>query len=177
MANREGDGLKILQWHRKKAGTFEHVHGVVGNEFAGGVIPSKRFGAKAAWFRANTILYNLLSALRKLALPKEFAKAKPKRLRFKPFNTVGRVVHHARESLLRLTEDAVQIVFTIEPAFEFTASNWQPESKHLESIPTPTREVRPKSPLSLIHGRRSLKKLVIHLVKSDDTGKNFIFPR
>lgn len=111
VTNRPGDGLEILQWHREKAGTIEHVHDVVGNGLAGGVIPSKRFGAKAAWFRANTILYNLLSAMRKLALPKEFAKAKPKRLRFKLFNTVGRVVRHAREFLLRLTEDAIQAVY------------------------------------------------------------------
>ena len=111
VTNREGNGLEIIQWHRKKAGTIEHVHDVIGNELAGGVIPSNRFGAKAAWFRANTILYNLLSAMRRLALPEEFAKAKPKRLRFKLFNTVGRVVRHAREFVLRLTEDAIQAVY------------------------------------------------------------------
>lgn len=88
----------------KKAGMIEHVHDVVGNDLAGGVISSKRFGAKAAWFRANAILYNLLSTLRRLALPEEFAKARPKRLRFMIFNTVGRVVSYARELLLRLTK-------------------------------------------------------------------------
>ena len=111
VTNRIGDGLEIIQWHRKKAGTIEHVHDVVGNDLAGGVIPSKRFGAKAAWFRANTILYNLLSALRRLALPEEFAKARPKRLRFMLFNTVGRVVSHARELLLRLTKEANQMIY------------------------------------------------------------------
>jgi len=111
VTNRLGDGLEIIQWHRLKAGTIEHVHHVVVNELAGGVISSKWFGAKAAWFRANTILYNVLSALRRLTLPEEFANARPKRLRFVLFNVVGRVVSHARELLLRMAREFCRRLF------------------------------------------------------------------
>jgi hypothetical protein len=36
---------RLIQWHREKAGTIEAVHDVLKNELAGGVMPSKYFGA------------------------------------------------------------------------------------------------------------------------------------
>jgi hypothetical protein len=111
VTNRNGDALELIKWHRLKAGTIEHVHHVTVNELAGSVIPSKKFGAKAAWFRANTILYNLLSALKGLTLPEEYKTARPKRLRFILFNTVGRVVRRAREMLLRFAHELTQGIF------------------------------------------------------------------
>lgn len=101
VTNLEGEGLEIIRWHRLKAGTVEHMHHVLRNELAAGALPSQKFGANAAWFRANILLLNLLAALRS-SLPEDFARARPKRLRFALFNTVGRVVRHARETLLRL---------------------------------------------------------------------------
>jgi hypothetical protein len=108
VTNRTGDGLALLQWHREKAGTVEHTHHVLKNELAASALPSGKFGANAAWFRLNVLTYNLLTALKRLALPGDFATARPKRLRFLLFNTVGKVVHHARCTLLRLT-GAVQL--------------------------------------------------------------------
>ncbi len=103
VTNRSGDGLALLQWHREKAGTVEHTHHVLKNELAAAALPSGKFGANAAWFRLNVLTYNLLTALKRLTLPGDFATAQPKRLRFLLFNTVGKVVHHARRTLLRLT--------------------------------------------------------------------------
>jgi hypothetical protein len=51
------------------------------------------------------ILYNLLSAYKHVGLPEEFHTARPKRLRFLLLNTVGRIVRHARETLLRCTKE------------------------------------------------------------------------
>ena len=103
VTNRAGDGLALLQWHREKAGTVEHVHHVLKNELAAAALPSGKFGANAAWFRLNVLTSNLLTVLKRLTLPGDFATARPKRLRFLLFNTVGKVVHHARRTLLRLT--------------------------------------------------------------------------
>jgi hypothetical protein len=50
------------------------------------------------------ILYNLLSAYKRVGLPEELHTARPKRLRFLLLNTVGKVVRHARETLLRCTK-------------------------------------------------------------------------
>jgi hypothetical protein len=103
VTNRAGDGLALLQWHREKAGTVEHTHHVLKNELAAAALPSGKFGANAAWFRCNVLTYNLLTALKRLTLPGDLRTARPKRLRFLLFNTVGKVISHARRTLLRLT--------------------------------------------------------------------------
>ena len=72
---------RLIQWHREKAGTIEGVHDVVKNELAGGVMPCKYFGANAAWLRLAVISHNVLTALKRLALPAELLRARPKRLR------------------------------------------------------------------------------------------------
>ncbi len=100
---------RLIQWHREKAGTIEGVHDVVKNELAGGVMPCKYFGANAAWLRLAVISHNVLTALKRLALPAELLRARPKRLRFLIFNTAGRLVHHARSVMLRLAASLEQI--------------------------------------------------------------------
>jgi hypothetical protein len=111
VTNREGDGLELLRWHREKAGTVEHTHHVLKNELAAGALPSGKFGANAGWFRVNVLTYNLLSLLKRASLPGEFWTARPKRLRFLLFNTVGKVVHHARRMLLRLGSEVHRRLF------------------------------------------------------------------
>jgi len=93
---------KLLQWHREKAGSIEAIHDVMKNELAAGVLPCGRFGANAAWFRLAAIAHNVLTALKRLALPPELLRARPKRLRFLFLNAPGRLVHHARKIVLRL---------------------------------------------------------------------------
>ena len=76
------------------------------NELAAEALPSQRFGANAAWFRLHVLLSNLLSAFKRIALPPELRDARPKRLRFVLLNGIGRVVRHARETVLRLVGEA-----------------------------------------------------------------------
>lgn len=98
----EREGQELLDWHRAKAGTIEHTHDVLKNDLAAGVLPSGRFGANAAWLRLNVLVYNLLSVLRRTALPKDLAQARPKRLRFCLFAVAATLVHHARRILVRV---------------------------------------------------------------------------
>jgi len=93
---------KLLAWHREKAGSIEAAHDVIKNELAGGVMPCGRFGSNAAWLRFSVLTFNVLTALKRLALPAELLAARPKRLRFLIFHTPGKLVHHARRTLLRL---------------------------------------------------------------------------
>jgi hypothetical protein len=93
---------RLIEWHREKAGTIELVHDVIKNDLGGGVLPSKYFGANAAWLRLAVIAHNVLQALKRLALPAELLTARPKRLRFLLFNMPGRLVHHARRRILRV---------------------------------------------------------------------------
>lgn len=95
------EGAALIRWHYRKAGCIEVVHDVVKNELGGGVLPCAAFGANAAWFRLCLLTYNLLSAMKVLALPPPFEDARPKRLRFAVFNLPARLVSHARKILAR----------------------------------------------------------------------------
>lgn len=106
---REWNAGRLIEWHREKAGTIEGVHDVMKNELAAGVMPSKYFGTNAAWLRLAVIAHNVLTALKRLALPAELLTARPKRLRFLIFNTPGRLVHHARRMVLRLATTATRL--------------------------------------------------------------------
>ncbi|MGH9439528.1 MAG: transposase, partial [Terriglobia bacterium] len=105
---------KLIAWHREKAGTVEMVHDVLKNELAAGVLPSKYFGANAAWLRLATLAYNVLVALKRLALPAEVLSARPKRLRFLYLHTAGHVIRHARKTLLRLSTACERLRVWIE---------------------------------------------------------------
>ena len=104
---RRGSGLDLIRWQLGKAGTVEHTHHVLTNELAAEALPSQKFGANAAWSRLNAMLYTLLSAFKRVALPPEQHDARPKRLRFVLLNGIGKVVRHARETAaLRLVGEA-----------------------------------------------------------------------
>ena len=59
-------------------------------------------GANAAWLRLAVLTYNVLTVLKRLALPPELLAARPKRLRFLIFHRSGKLVQHARQKLPRL---------------------------------------------------------------------------
>jgi len=99
------DGDAIIEWHRGKAGTVEKLHDVMKNDLGAGVMPCGRFGANAAWFRLNALTHNLLSILRRTALPRWLSKARPKRLRFHVLCVAGEVIHHARKLTIRVFGD------------------------------------------------------------------------
>jgi hypothetical protein len=92
VTNREGKPVELLRRHWRKAGTIELVHDVSKNELGTKVPPCGRFGANAAWFRLSLLTYNVLSAMKSLALPSELSNARPKRLRFSLFTIAGRII-------------------------------------------------------------------------------------
>ena len=99
----------LLRWHWQKAGTIELVHAITKNELGAAVPPCGRFGANAAWYRLSRLTYNVLSAMKSLALPPSLSTARPKRLRFTLFTLAGRLVTHARQLVLRVSETAERL--------------------------------------------------------------------
>jgi len=98
----EMSAADLVRWHWEKAGTIEHVHRSMKDELGAGVLPSQRFGANAAWFRINAIAYNLLTLLKRRALPERFRLARPKRLRFEIFNAPARLSVHQSQLIANL---------------------------------------------------------------------------
>jgi hypothetical protein len=99
----------LLRWHWQKAGTIELVHDITKNELGAAVPPCGRFGANAAWYRLSLLTYNVLSALKSLALPPALSAARPKRLRFVLFTLAGRLVSHADRLWLRVSAEAERL--------------------------------------------------------------------
>jgi Transposase DDE domain group 1 len=96
------DAARLLAWQREKAGTVEALHDVLKNELAAGVMPCGRLGANAAWLRLAVMTHNVLTALKRLALPEKWLTARPKRMRFQIFCSPGKLVSHARQTWLRV---------------------------------------------------------------------------
>jgi hypothetical protein len=99
----------LLRWHWQKAGTIELVHDITKNELGAAVPPCGRFGANAAWYRLSLLTYNVLSALKSLALPPTLSTARPKRLRFALFTLAGRLITHAGQLVLRVSAEAERL--------------------------------------------------------------------
>ena len=110
MTNRAGAVAALIRWHWQKAGTIELVHDVTKNELGAAVPPCGRFGANAAWYRLSLLTYNVLSALKSLALPPALSTARPKRLRFTLFTLAGRLVTHAGQLRLHVSRAAERLV-------------------------------------------------------------------
>ena len=111
---RELDAPALCRWHWQKAGTIEHLHHVTKNELAARVPPCGRFGANAAWYRFAMLTYNVLSAMKSLALPPHFGDARPKRIRFSLFSLAGRIVSHAGDLVLRIASQVEKLAGLIQ---------------------------------------------------------------
>ena len=99
----EWDARKLLEWQREKAGSIEALHDVLKNELAAGVMPCGRFGANAAWLRFAVLTHNVLTGMKRIALKAELLRARPKRLRYQIFCSPGKLVHHARQVVLKIS--------------------------------------------------------------------------
>jgi hypothetical protein len=107
---RELSSAELIQWHRGKAGTIEHVHRVLKDELGAGVMPCQVFGANAAWFRINVITFNVLTALKRKALPERYSLARPKRLRFDLFTLPGKLAIHESQLSVQVSASEASLL-------------------------------------------------------------------
>jgi hypothetical protein len=91
LTNLDWEGAKLLNWHREKAGTIEHVHDEVKNALGGGHMPSQHFAANAAWFKVALLAYNLASAIKGLCFSPEERTARFKKYRLLLVHLAGRM--------------------------------------------------------------------------------------
>jgi hypothetical protein len=102
VTNLDWAGDRLLNWHREKAGTVEHVHDEIKNGLAGGHVPSQLFGANAAWFKLTLMLYNIGSAIKGLCLEGDERLARWKKFRLLVIHLSGRLNRNACVLRLRL---------------------------------------------------------------------------
>jgi len=111
---RELTSVELIKWHRGKAGTIEHVHRVMKDELAAGVMPCQQFGANAAWFRINVVTFNLLTALKRKALPERYRHARPKRLRFDVFTLPGKLALHESQLSVQVSASTERLAELVD---------------------------------------------------------------
>jgi hypothetical protein len=99
--NRTERADRVIERHRGKAGTVEHTHDDVKNVLAGGRLPSRKFGANAAWFAIDAPAYNVAAALRAAAVEPEDRVARVKSLRFNLLPVSARLTRFSRKITLR----------------------------------------------------------------------------
>jgi hypothetical protein len=99
------NGERLLRWQRERCGTMEKTHDVLKNDLAGGVMPAKRFFANAAWWRLNVLTYNVLSVMKRIALPSPWWSACLKALRYHLLCISGRVMEHGRMLFLKIAKN------------------------------------------------------------------------
>jgi Transposase DDE domain group 1 len=102
VTNLDWDGAKLLNWHREKAGTVEHVHDEVKNALAGGHMPSQHFAVNAAWFKLALLSYNIASAIKGLCFSPEERTARFKKYRLLLVHLAGRMSRFQCKLRLRL---------------------------------------------------------------------------
>jgi hypothetical protein len=103
VTNRDTEGNELITWLHKRCGKSEEAHSIMKEDLAGGKLPSADFGANAAWWGIMILAFNLNAAMKQLALGGSWVTKRMKALRFALINLPGRVMSHARELVIRLT--------------------------------------------------------------------------
>lgn len=91
LTNLDWEAVRLLNWHREKAGTVEHVHDEIKNALAGGHMPSQHFAVNAAWFKLALLSYNIASAIKGLCFSPEERTVRFKKYRLLLVHLAGRM--------------------------------------------------------------------------------------
>ena len=114
VTNRKIAGDQVIWWLRERCGKSEEVHSVMKRDFAGGQLPSGKFGANAGWWSLMIIALNLNAAMKQLVLGEEWAPRRMKALRFHLIALPGRVVRHARQLIIRVGASAQTLAMLVD---------------------------------------------------------------
>ena len=103
VTNRDLAGEELIAWHRERCGKSEEAHAVMKNDLAGGRLPSKLFGANAAWWAVMILALNLNTLMKRLVLGQSWVAKRMKAIRYWLIDLPGRLVRHAGQLVIRLT--------------------------------------------------------------------------
>lgn len=114
VTNLTESGGHVINWQRERCGKGEEVHGIIKDDLAGGQLPSKYFGANAAWWAIALLALNLNALMKLLILPDSWIGKRLKAIRFGIINVAGRVMEQGRQLGIRISGDHPSIQLLIE---------------------------------------------------------------
>ena len=94
------DTAEVVAAAHERCGHGEEVHAVLKSDLSGGMMPSGRFGANAAWLWLSTLALNAMALVRRTAYGHEWRWVRMKRIRAVWIHLVARVVRHGRRIAL-----------------------------------------------------------------------------
>ena len=103
---------EIIKLHRQRAQTSENKIKELKNGFNMSYLPSSNLQANAFYFYIGVIAYNLFLLFKQI-LDKNMQKHTVKTIRYKLYNIASKVITHAREIILKVNEEFIQLLQTI----------------------------------------------------------------
>lgn len=109
----EEDAPALIQWHYRRCGKSEEAHSVMKSDFAGGQMPSAKFGANAAWWAIMILAMNFNAMMKHHVIGGDSGNKRMKAMRFELIASAARVIHHARQCFLRTDLRLQRLLFKI----------------------------------------------------------------
>lgn len=100
---------EIIKLYRQRGETSENKIKELKNGFNMDYLPSSDFISNALYFQIGTLAYNLF-ILFKTILGKNLQKHTVKTIRYKLYNIAGKVITHARKTILKVNKDFIDIL-------------------------------------------------------------------
>ncbi len=104
--------VEIIKLHRQRGETSENKIKELKNGFNMSYLPSSNLQANAFYFHIGTVAYNLFLLFKQI-LDKNLQKHTVKTIRYKLYNIAGKVISHARETILKVNEEFIKLLQTI----------------------------------------------------------------
>ena len=101
---REKEAAELITWHYARCGKSEEAHAIMKEDFTGGRFPSQLFGANAAWWALMILSMNLQMVMKRTMLGANWLTKRMKAVRFGVIAQSGRVICHARQQVLRVSQ-------------------------------------------------------------------------
>lgn len=106
----EWEGSQVIGWYRERCGKSEEAHAIMQEDLAGSQLPSKLLGANGAWWAMMILALNLNQIMKKWVLGGKWREKRLKAIRFAAINTPGRIVCHARQLSVRVSQECAEVL-------------------------------------------------------------------
>jgi len=103
---------EIVKLHRQRGETSENKIKELKNGFNMSYLPTSNFKANSFYFQIGTLAYNLFLLFKQI-LDKNLQKHTVKTIRYKLYNIAGKVIDHARQTILKVNKQFIKLLNNI----------------------------------------------------------------